>query len=69
MSLLLSEGHVDARRYPLWMLWDETRIVRARNNAAMVTNAVLLQMAAGSLFSKEAGKAFEKVVKGLQDGD
>lgn len=69
MSLLLSEGHADARRYPLWMLWDETRIVRERNNAVMVTNAVLLQMAAGSLFSKDAGKAFEKLVKRLADGD
>lgn len=69
MSLLLSQGQPSARRYPLWMLWDEARIVQERHNGFAVTQAVLTQLAVASLFSKEAGQQFAKLTKRLSDGD
>ena len=65
VSLLVAHGHPEARRYPVPMLWTETRIVRSRLNRDLANSAVLTQMAILSVLSKKAGKAFDKRVKKL----
>jgi hypothetical protein len=66
--LLLANGHSEAPRYPLGVLWDEAQIVVARENRHFATTAILLQMAVSSMFSKDAGKQFNQTIKDLNDG-
>lgn len=77
MSFLRSQGHPHAARYPLSTLWAEARIAYARVNAQMASEAVLTHAAIGSIVaaalggkgkSKDATKAFNKLIKGLTDG-
>lgn len=65
MSLLLANGHPEAWRYPLGMVMDETNLVHERENNRLTTEAILLQLAAGSIVSTKAGKEFTKMLKGL----
>lgn len=65
MSLLLDHGHPHARRYPIGMVWDEATLVVERMNCEAASNTALLQLAAGSLLSKEAGKQLKKTLKEL----
>lgn len=65
MSLLLDHGHPHARRYPIGMVWDEATLVVERMNREAASNTALLQLAAGSLLSKEAGKQLKKTLKEL----
>lgn len=64
-SLLLANGHPDAGLYPLGMLWVESQLVVERQNQQAVTNAVLLQLAVGSILSKKTGSEFKKTLKKL----
>ncbi|QPZ53311.1 tail protein [Achromobacter phage vB_AchrS_AchV4] len=68
VSLLLDHGHSEATEYPIGMLWDEGDLVVERLNGQAITEAVLFQMAAGSLLSKDAAREFKKIVTGLNDG-
>ena len=68
VSLCMAHGHPNARHYPLPMLWVEALLIRRRVNGLMATEAVLVQMAAASVISKKAGKAFEKRVKAMTKG-
>lgn len=69
VSLLLDHGHPHAWHYPIRMVWEEALLVVERLNGIAVTEAVFLQLAVSSLFSKEGAKEFTKVVKRLtQDG-
>lgn len=65
MSLLLDHGHPHARQYPIGMVWEESTLVVERMNHEAASNMALLQLAAGSLLSKEAGKQFKKTLKEL----
>jgi hypothetical protein len=65
--MLLSEGHADAWRYPLGMLWDEQVLVVERLNRREATRATLLQSAVSGVLSKEANKAFSEIIKDLDD--
>lgn len=51
VSLLLAEGHLAARRYPLGFMWSEARLVRRRLNARMATEAVLMQSVVASVIA------------------
>lgn len=62
--MLLAHGHVDAYRYPLPVLWRETKIVRRRVNRDHVTQALLTQTAIASVFG---GKEFQKLIKTLSE--
>lgn len=66
-SLLLANGHPHARRYPLGMLWDESRIVVERINGVLATEAVLLRQAITSVFSDEGAKGFSDTVSRLTE--
>jgi hypothetical protein len=61
----MAHGHPEARHYPVPMLWNEVRLVRARLNRELANSAILTQMAIGSILSQKAGKAFDKHVKKL----
>ena len=65
VSLLLDHGHPGARQYPVGMVWDEAMLVVERMNREAASNTALLQMAAGSLLSKDAGRQLKKTLKEL----
>ncbi|OOH27539.1 hypothetical protein B0B32_00050 [Pseudomonas aeruginosa] len=54
--MLLSEGHADARRYPLAVLWSEARIVRQRHNARAVQDAAVMEAVIGAVISRRKGQ-------------
>lgn len=65
----MSEGHPDARRYPLGYLWSEITIARRRVNMQLVTESTLMQALLGAVMnSKKGGKHYNKLIKGLSDG-
>lgn len=65
MSLLLANGHVDARFYPIYRLWEEANIVIERINAQMGSEATLINLAIGAAIDKKASKEFQKTIKRL----
>lgn len=69
-SLLLAEGHVNARKYPLAMLWNEAELVRERVNARLATEATLLHAVAMAVLTpKGKGVAhLNKTLRKLQNG-
>ena len=69
MSLLLSEGHWEARRYPVAVVWSEVRIVRERNAMRRQRDTALMQMTVGSLFSKKASDAIPKLLDKVAESD
>lgn len=64
-SLLISEGHHGAWKYPIGFLLNETIIARARVDLQHRTAALLIYEATSSLMSKEAGEKFTKTLKSL----
>lgn len=66
-SLCQAHGHIEARRYPVPMLWKETRLVRERVNRDLANSAILTQMAIASVLTKEGGKAFNKHMRSLTE--
>lgn len=69
MSLLLSEGHADARHYPVAVVWSEARIVRERNSNRRSRDLALEQLLLSTLFSKKAGKELEKLLNKVTESD
>jgi hypothetical protein len=69
VSLLLSEGHPCARRYPVAVVWSEARIVRERNAYRRSRDAAVMQMVLGSMFSKKASKELEKLLGKVAESD
>ena len=65
MSLLLANGHLYARRYPVGMVYVEAQYVVERQDREEATRAVLFQMAAASLLDKKASAAFQKKIKAM----
>lgn len=65
VSLLVSQGHVDAGEYPLWWLYAQTEIARHRLNQDLRTSTTLLNIAvtAATAMSKEGGKKAHKALK------
>ena len=66
MSLLESEGHVEANEYPFWYLSLETEIAVARINSNLRTEAALTAQAYASIKSKKAAKLFQKTLEKLE---
>lgn len=64
----MANGHPDAVQYPIHKVWEEADLVTSRLNQVMATETLLLQMAVSSLFNKEAGREFSKIIKRLTDG-
>jgi len=69
VSLLLSEGHSNAQRYPLAMVGMEAEIARRRINNRIVTESTLLQACIGSVMNgKEGTRHYNKLIKELNRG-
>lgn len=49
-------------------VWEESKLVVERIDQQMSTEALLLQMAVSSLFSKDAGKDFQDIIKRMSNG-
>jgi len=69
VSLLLSEGHSEARRYPVVMVWNEARIVRERHANRRARDSAVTQLVLSTLFSKKAGKELEKLLNKVAESD
>lgn len=70
VSLLLSQGHSHARRYPLIVVWQEAQIVKERMDGLIATEVLAHYSANVAIHStsKRAGQSFNDLIKGLQDG-
>lgn len=69
VSLLLSEGHVSARRYPLATVGREAGVVRRRINNRLVTESALMQACIGTVMGgKEGTRHFNELIKELNRG-
>lgn len=64
----MANGHPEAPDYPVHKVWEEAELVVDRINNDVCTETLLLQMAVSSLFSKEAGRDFQKIIKRLSNG-
>lgn len=64
----MANGHPDAPFYPVHRVWEEADLVVDRINNDLSTETLLLQMAVSSLFSKEAGRDFHKIIMRLSNG-
>lgn len=69
MSLLLAEGHRDARSYPLAHVWSEVRIVRQRNAQRRKLDMVLMQQVLSSMFTEKAAKVMKATLEGMDESD
>lgn len=72
MSLLVSEGHVDAAEYPLWWLAYQTEVAARRINQTHKTQAVMNYLAtapAAAQTDKGAKKAFKAFNETLESFD
>lgn len=65
----MDHGHPDAWDYPLAVVSDEAAMIRKRINTLSVTDAILLQHAAGSIMSTEMGEQFHALTKRIMTGD
>lgn len=61
----MSEGHSEARFYPLGMLAVEVEIARKRENGKLVSEVSLLRMAMASVMDKKAAREFKKELEKL----
>lgn len=71
MSLLLSEGHANANKYPIAKVWYEGQLVRERVNARISSEVVLMHAAIVAVASPK-GKGvehFKKLLRKLRNGD
>lgn len=64
----MANGHPDAAQYAIHKVWEESHLVTSRLNQVLATETLLLQMAVSSLFNKEAGREFQKIIMRLNDG-
>jgi len=53
----MAEGHPQARKYPLAMLWTEAELARERINAQLATEATLMHQV-GIAVTAPKGKGF-----------
>lgn len=57
----------DADRMPIGKLLGHTEFVRQMSNRRLASEGIVLQAAASSIMTKEGGKFFQKVIKGLMN--
>lgn len=69
MSLLLAEGHADARRYVVGMVWTEARFVRERLSNRRIRDTAITQLLLSGLFNKKAGKELKNLLDKVAESD
>jgi hypothetical protein len=67
VSLLLSEGHLEARFYPVGMVWGEVGFVRRRIHDRISTDAVVMQATIASVLV--GGDHLKEVLEKLRHGE
>lgn len=67
MSLLRSEGHWQAARYPLGFMWNEVRFVRKRHYAKVSTDAVVMHTIIVQALS--GGEHLKDLLEKMDDGN
>lgn len=67
VSLLLSAGHVDARRYPLATLWTEAALVRQRHARRVCLDAAVMQACVSSVISEKGGKHLRSLLASINE--
>jgi hypothetical protein len=68
VSLLLSQGHIHAQRYPIATVWVEAEIVRSRINHGAASESLLMYQMLGAVLNGKAGaKEYRKSIKALTD--
>lgn len=65
----MSEGHWEARHYPVAMVWSEARIVRQRRAGRMKTEAALQEQVIAAVLSAKGHKQLTQTLKGLDEHD
>lgn len=74
---MIDSGHTAVDLYSIGQIWDETKLVVARRNGEMATQAILLHAAvntAVAAFGKKgatekANKKFRELIEELTDGE
>jgi len=67
---LLAAGHREARYYRIGYLWSEARIVRQRENAKAVQDAILMQAVIATVMGgKKASANLDKLVRRIKQSD
>lgn len=67
VSLLQSQGHSRAHRYPLARVWAEADTARRRMVNAVETDALVMQAVIGSALSKKGAAHLKALLKKLKD--
>jgi hypothetical protein len=67
VSLLLAEGHTEARHYPIGMVWAEQGFVRRRIHDRMATEAAVMQATIASVLV--GGEHLKEVLEKLRHGE
>nr|MDQ3038999.1 hypothetical protein [Pseudomonadota bacterium] len=64
-------GHHEAQHYPIWQLWEETRVAKDRINRRLASDAVVSYMACATAFAggKPAMKKFREFLENFTDGE
>jgi hypothetical protein len=58
----------DADSMPIGKMWNEALIVKDIVEKQQRTEAILLRAAAASIMTKEGGKLFDTLIKGMGNG-
>ena len=61
----MANGHHNARRYPVGMVYIEAGYVVERLNREEANRAIMIQLAVASVVSKKGSKAFQKRITDL----
>lgn len=61
----MSQGHPDARHYPIGVLMVETEIARKRELSRMVNEVSLIRSAIPAALDKKASRAFKEHLENL----
>jgi hypothetical protein len=63
VSLLVSEGHIEASGYPIWYVAHEADVCRRRIDNQTHTDAVVMQAAMAASQNKKAFPTIKKLVE------
>lgn len=69
MTLLARNGVVGAQHWPLCRVWSEAEIVRRQSRRELASSGSVWHSAMAAVMGGKKGHAaFEKTIKGLNDG-
>lgn len=67
--MLIAEGHVAARHYPVALVWEEAELCRRRINARIASESLLMKSCIGAVLNGKKGNTeYRKHIKELTSG-